>query len=89
MECESDVGFSTRFQREEEIGLRLNHPYILKFIPITTPKSGPYLVTEYLRATLPPPLGHGAAGGEGCAAHRPPSARRFSTCMTKASCTGT
>ena len=49
MECESDVGFSTRFQREEEIGLRLNHPYILKFIPITTPKSRPYLVTEYLR----------------------------------------
>ncbi|MFZ1056129.1 MAG: protein kinase, partial [Opitutaceae bacterium] len=49
MECESDVGFSTRFQREEEIGLRLNHPYILKFILITTPKSRPYLVTEYLR----------------------------------------
>lgn len=49
MEYESDPGFSTRFQREEEIGLRLNHPYVLRFIPISTPKSRPYIVTEYLR----------------------------------------
>jgi serine/threonine-protein kinase len=49
MAFESDPGFSTRFQREEEIGLSLNHPYILRFIPITTPKSRPYIVMEYLR----------------------------------------
>ncbi len=49
MEFESDPGFATRFSREEEIGLRLSHPYILRFIPITTPKSRPYIVTEYLR----------------------------------------
>ena len=48
MECESDAGFFARFQREEEIGLTLRHPFILKFIPITGPKSRPYLVTEYV-----------------------------------------
>src|SRR5579859_4440976 len=32
MQFESDPGFFARFQREEEIGLKLNHPNILKFI---------------------------------------------------------
>ncbi len=51
MEFESDPGFYSRFQREEEIGLRLNHPYILKFIPEEEGehRSRPYIVTEYLR----------------------------------------
>jgi serine/threonine-protein kinase len=49
LEYESDPGFFTRFRREEEIGLKLNHPYVLKFIPMDGPKSRPYLVTEYLR----------------------------------------
>jgi len=51
MEFESDPGFYSRFQREEEIGLRLNHPYILKFIPEAEGehRSRPYIVTEYLR----------------------------------------
>jgi serine/threonine protein kinase len=49
LEYESDPGFFTRFRREEEIGLKLDHPYILKFIPVAGPKSRPYLVTEYLR----------------------------------------
>lgn len=48
MEFESDPGFFARFEREEEIGLRLNHPYILRFIPVEN-KSRPYIVTEYLR----------------------------------------
>jgi serine/threonine protein phosphatase PrpC len=48
MEFESDPGFYTRFEREEEIGLLLNHPYILKFIPVEY-RSRPYIVTEYLR----------------------------------------
>jgi len=48
-EYESDAGFFARFQREEEIGLALNHPFILKFIPVTGPKGRPYIVTEYLR----------------------------------------
>src|SRR5512135_1278551 len=33
MQFESDPGFYSRFQREEEIGKRLHHPYILRFIP--------------------------------------------------------
>lgn len=51
MEFESDPGFYSRFQREEEIGSRLNHPYILRFIPAEDGehRSRPYIVTEYLR----------------------------------------
>ncbi len=49
MEFESDPGFYSRFQREEEIGNRLNHPYILKFFPVEEEhRSRPYIVTEYL-----------------------------------------
>jgi len=49
LEFESDAGFYTRFRREEQIGLKLDHPYILKFLPVAGPKSRPYIVTEYLR----------------------------------------
>jgi len=51
MEFESDPGFYSRFQREEEIGLRLNHKFILKFIAEDEGehRSRPYIVTEYLR----------------------------------------
>ena len=49
--CESDPGSFARFRREEEIGLKLNHPFILKFISVDGPKSCPYLVTEYLRGS--------------------------------------
>ncbi len=49
LEFESDAGFFARFHREEEIGLKLDHPYVLKFIPVAGPKSRPYLVTEHLR----------------------------------------
>jgi len=48
MEFESDPGFYSRFEREEEIGLQLDHPFILKFIPVEN-RSRPYIVTEYLR----------------------------------------
>jgi serine/threonine protein phosphatase PrpC len=50
MQFESDPGFYSRFQREEEIGSRLNHPYILKFYPVPDElRTRPYIVTEYLR----------------------------------------
>ena len=49
LEYESDPGFFMRFRREEEIGLKLDHPYVLKFISVPGPKSRPYLVTEHLR----------------------------------------
>jgi len=50
MQYESDPGFHARFQREEEIGRQLNHPYILKFYPVPDElRTRPYIVTEYLR----------------------------------------
>jgi len=45
---ESDPVFFRRFEREEEIGRKLNHPYVLKFKPVEK-KSRPYIVTEFLR----------------------------------------
>jgi serine/threonine-protein kinase len=48
LEYESDPNFFSRFQREERIGLELDHPLILKFIPVEE-KSRPYIVTEYLK----------------------------------------
>ncbi len=49
LRLESDPGFFSRFQREEEIGRRLNHPYTLKFIPVDGRKTRPYIAMEYLR----------------------------------------
>jgi len=50
MQFESDPGFYSRFIREEEIGSRLDHPYILKFFPVEEgQRTRPYIVTEYLR----------------------------------------
>lgn len=47
LQIESDPAGFDRFRREEEIGLQLNHPYILKMIAVEK-KSRPYLVMEYL-----------------------------------------
>ena len=47
MQFESDPGFFTRFQREEEIGRLLDHPYILHIVPVDQ-KSRPYMAMEYL-----------------------------------------
>jgi eukaryotic-like serine/threonine-protein kinase len=44
---ESDPAFHARFLREEEIGRRLNHPNILRFLKPRT-KSRLYIVTEYV-----------------------------------------
>ena len=46
-ELESDAAFFSRFEREEEIGKKLNHPGVLKIIPVEY-KSRPYIVMEYL-----------------------------------------
>ena len=48
MALESDIAGFERFNREEEIGARLNHPSVLKVIKVATPKSRPYLVMEFL-----------------------------------------
>jgi len=44
---ESDPAFYSRFDREERIGLRLDHPAIAKTLPVTD-KSRPYIVMEYV-----------------------------------------
>jgi serine/threonine-protein kinase len=46
-ELESDPAFYSRFQRELEIGNRLNHPGVLKILAVEHP-SRPYLAMEYL-----------------------------------------
>src|SRR5215472_1143730 len=47
LQIESDPAGFERFRREEEIGLKLNHPYILKIVPVEK-KSRPYIAMEYL-----------------------------------------
>jgi serine/threonine-protein kinase len=47
--AESDPVYFTRFCHEEEIGLKLSHPFLLKFHPLPGKKSRPYIVTELLR----------------------------------------
>jgi serine/threonine protein phosphatase PrpC len=46
-QVESDPNSFARFQREAEIGKRLNHPNILRFINLSA-QSRPYIVMEYL-----------------------------------------
>jgi serine/threonine protein phosphatase PrpC len=48
LNLEADPAFYARFEREEEIGKVLNHPGILKIIPIEQ-KSRPYIVMEYVK----------------------------------------
>jgi serine/threonine protein phosphatase PrpC len=56
MYLESDPGFFSRFQREAEIGKRMDHPYILKFeTDGAESRSRPYIVMEYLEGQT---LGH-------------------------------
>jgi serine/threonine-protein kinase len=46
---EGDPAFFSRFEREEEIGRRLDHPGILKFLAIDEKaRSRPYIVMEFL-----------------------------------------
>jgi serine/threonine-protein kinase len=55
MHLESDPNFYSRFKREQDIGTRLNHPYILHVEPDDGKRSRPYLVMEYLEGQT---LGH-------------------------------
>ncbi|HSY10055.1 MAG TPA: serine/threonine-protein kinase [Candidatus Dormibacteraeota bacterium] len=47
LKYEADPNFFDRFRREEDIGQKLDHPFLLKFIPVDG-KSRPYIVTEYI-----------------------------------------
>ncbi len=44
----SGLGAWSMFQQEEEIGLQLDHPFVLKFLPHATNRQRSYLVTEYV-----------------------------------------
>lgn len=46
---ESDPAGFSRFRNEEEVGTRLCHPLLLRFLSVDGEKSRPYLVTEFLR----------------------------------------
>ncbi|MGD1032767.1 MAG: serine/threonine-protein kinase [Opitutaceae bacterium] len=56
---ESDPVCFTRFRHEEEIGLRLHHPLLLKFYSVTGAKSRPYLATEFLEGCTLDHIGRG------------------------------
>ena len=49
MSLEGDIAGFERFQREEEIGARLDNPAILKVIKVDGTKSRPYLAMEFLQ----------------------------------------
>jgi len=55
MQFESDPGFYSRFKREQEIGVALNHPYILRVDADDGTHSRPYIVMEFLEGQT---LGH-------------------------------
>ncbi|HVV17231.1 MAG TPA: serine/threonine-protein kinase [Polyangia bacterium] len=44
----SGIGGWSLFQQEEEIGRRLDHPHVLRFIPLAVDKRRSYVVTEYV-----------------------------------------
>jgi len=48
LEYECHPTYFLRFEREEQIGLKLDHPHVLKVIPVES-KSRPYIVTEYIK----------------------------------------
>ncbi|MGO8700263.1 MAG: serine/threonine-protein kinase [Limisphaerales bacterium] len=45
---ETDRNYLLRFQREEMIGVTLDHPNLLRFVWVKHKKCRPYIVTEYL-----------------------------------------
>ena len=55
---ESDPGWFARFRHEDEIGLKLSHPALLKFVPIAGEKSRPSIVTDFLRGCTLDHLAH-------------------------------
>ncbi len=56
----SGLGSWSMFQREAEIGARLHHPFILRFIAPALPGNRSYVVTEFLDApTLASRIGKG------------------------------
>src|ERR1039457_2310258 len=61
MQFESDVVFYGRFQREEEVGRRLNHPGIIKVLAPRR-KSRMYIAMEYVEGSSLRALMHEPGG---------------------------
>ncbi len=56
----SGLGAWSMFQREAEIGAKLDHPYILRFVPLAPQKNRNHIVTEYVAGpTLASRVGRG------------------------------
>lgn len=56
----SGLGAWSMFQREAEIGMRLDHPYLLRFIPLEADRHRTHVVTEFVEgATLATRIGKG------------------------------
>jgi serine/threonine protein kinase len=56
----SGLGSWSMFQREAEIGARLDHPYLLRFVPLAPRKNRTHIVTEYVAGpTLADRVGRG------------------------------
>ena len=69
LQFECDPGFYSRFQREENIGLTLDHPGVVHIFPAAD-KSRPYIVMEYLEGqTLAARLHDGGPISESEAVH--------------------
>jgi serine/threonine protein kinase len=58
MRVESDPGTFASFRHEEEIGLMLSHPYVVRFRPVPGEKSRPYIAMESLRGCTLDYLGY-------------------------------
>jgi serine/threonine protein kinase len=58
LEC--DLAGFARFRHEEEVGLKLSHPFLLKFYPVDGEKCRPYIATEFLRGCTLAHLAHDA-----------------------------
>ena len=75
----SGLGSWSMFQREAEIGARLDHPYILRFVPLAPRKNRTHIVTEYVAGpTLAGRVGRGRRlpEAEALAHHESPLRRR-------------
>ena len=59
MIVESDPTAFARIRHEEQIGLKLSHPFLMRFLPIAGEKSRPYIATEFLRGCTLDHLGSG------------------------------
>jgi serine/threonine protein kinase len=66
----SGLGTWSMFQREAEIGIELDHPYILRFVALAPNKHRSYVVTEYVAGTtLATRIGKGKSLKEAEALH--------------------